>query len=98
MTGFADIPNGFDELRIIAQDEKRLCVQDRETLNRCADEWELHQRQMIIILNQLIETNGRCVAQNERINELTRKNVDFPQISAQIVARLQWSPPQSPCL
>ncbi len=83
-----EIPNGFDELRIIAKDEKRLCIQDRDTINRCADEWELHQRQMILILGQLIETNGRCLAQNERINELTRKNVTYPQISAQIIGKL----------
>ncbi len=84
----ADIPNGFDELRIIAKDETRLCKYDRDTLNRCADEWELHQKQMVIIRNQLIETNGRCLAQNERITELTRKNIAFPSISAQIIGTL----------
>jgi len=83
-----EFPNGFDELRIIAQDETRLSKYDRDTLNRCADEWELHQKQMVIILNQLIETNGRCVAQNERINELTLKNIPYPKISAQISARM----------
>ena len=84
-----EFPYGFDELRIIAQDEKRLTKQDRETLNLLADEWEGNQRQMLVLLSQLIEVNARCVAQNERIIDLTRvQQTTFPKISAQIIARM----------
>ncbi len=85
----ADVPNGFDELRIIAQDERRLTKQDRDTINRCADEWESHQRYMCVLLSQLIEVNAHRMAQNERILDLTKlTNMTFPKISTQIVARM----------
>ena len=82
----ADTPNGFDELRIIAQDERRLTKQDRDTLVRCADEMERNQRQLILTLSQLIEVNGRYIAVNDRLIELQRNT--YPKITAQITARM----------
>ena len=85
---FAELPNGFDELRIIAKDETRLTRQDRDTINRCADELEEYQEKLVAALQQLIETNSRYMALNDRMIEITKNQLTFPKISAQIAARM----------
>jgi hypothetical protein len=66
-----DVPNGFDLLRIIAQDNKsKLSVQDHVTLTQCADEWETHMRQLVAVYQQLLDTHAQRVAAGERLIEL----------------------------
>ncbi len=68
-----DIPNGYDLLRIIAQDNKsKLSVQDYAMLTVCADEWENNQTQLVAVYSQLLETHAQRVAAGERLVELEK--------------------------
>ena len=84
----AETPNGFDELRIIAQDAA-LSKQDKATLVRCADEWEGHQKDLVMAYAKLIETNEMRKAQSELLIEIKRtQQVQFSKIEGTITA--QW--------
>ena len=83
----ADTPNGFDELRIIAQDA-RLSVQDKSTLYRCADEWEKHQKDLVMAYAKLIETNQMLLAQQERLMEIAKAQATFPKLQIQYTRTL----------
>ena len=83
----ADTPNGFDELRIIAQDA-RLSVQDKSTLYRVADELEKYQKDLVIVYGKLIEANQMLLAQQERLIEITKAQVTFPKLQIQYTRTL----------
>lgn len=67
---FNDIPNAFDVLRIIAQDEGKLTEVDRAAVRNAADELEASERAHLATLAELIETRGRLIAVNDRLIEL----------------------------
>ena len=84
----AETPNGFDELRIIAQDVP-MSKMDKETLIRCADEWEGHQRDLIMAYAKLIESNEMRKAQTDLLREIKRtQQLQFPKIEGTFTA--QW--------
>lgn len=60
--------NSFDVVRIIAKDAK-LNKEDRASLYYAADELEAAQRALIICSHQLIETQARLIAVNDRLIE-----------------------------
>lgn len=66
--------NSFDLLRIIAGDDNHLDPADRETMRLAADELESSQRAHYATYLQLIETQAKLIAANERLIE-ARKGV-----------------------
>lgn len=60
-----------DELRIIAKDAV-LCVQDRETIRRAADEYDMTMRALIAVQAALVESQARHIAVNDRLIEALR--------------------------
>ena len=77
-------PDGLADLRIVAKDAP-MSKQDRDTLMRCADEWEGHQKDLVMAYAKLIETNQICKAQSDMLREIKRT---FPSIEGTITA--QW--------
>ena len=65
--------NTFDDLRIIASDYDELSVADKTKIEGAADELETLQRGYALVYAQLIETQQKLIAANDRLIELHRK-------------------------
>lgn len=73
------------ELRIIAKDNSRLSAQDREAMNRAADELEQAHRALHATNGALFEANQHRVALNDQIKDLKRQGANppkFPSVSS----------------
>lgn len=64
--------NSFDLLRIIASDDNRLDSADRETICAAADELEASQRAHYATYQQLLATQAKLIAVNERLIEANK--------------------------
>lgn len=72
--------NGYDDLRIIANDTNRLDKATRHIIAECADELEMSMRSLLVVHVELIEAQRKIIALNEALLE-----------SRRALAKAQWS-------
>lgn len=77
--------NGFDDLRIIARDQKSLTSQERQLIKDAADELETSQKTLIQIYSQLVETQQKLIAVNDQMIAIRgNKLAHFPGLKMTI--------------
>lgn len=80
----------FEQLRIIASDGGRLDTADRVLIAHAADELENVCRLLLVMQAELIESQQRRLALNERLIELQRL---APFTPAMWATRIEWARP-----
>lgn len=79
--------NGFDDLRMIAKDQKFLSVQERHLIKSAADELEISQRTLVQVYGQLVETQQKLIAVNDKLIAANRSKasvMSFPGLQMTI--------------
>jgi hypothetical protein len=61
-----EVTHSYEDLRIIAKDNRDLSASERERISIAADELEFSYRNFAILYAELVEAKARLVAVNER--------------------------------
>ncbi len=88
-TAWAEVPWRYDELRIIADDEKRLDQRDRTIIKSAADEMEASFYTVALLITKLRESEQHLAAVTEQLKEKNKlPQMQFPTLSGKLSGEL----------